>query len=199
MSKTVCPYSHSINHEILYESVLYAIKTQIYAVADMEKVIDKVNAAKSINSNTLNFIREIAKRRKAIKSKNKLKRGLYEDWKLNIITRDEYIQMKEDYNQEIKQLQNAIIELESEEKAIQDMQTNNMKWIKNFTQHLKLNELTRDLLFSLVDTIYIDKDKNICIDFLHQDEFSRITKYITSSINGGEEVVRQCTSTTASS
>lgn len=188
ISKIECPYSHSINHEILKESVLYAIKTQIYAVANMQKVIDKVNATKVAQSNTMNFGREIAKRNRKIKTKNSLKRGLYEDWKTGTITRNEYIQMKEDYNQDIIQLEKSISELKSEEKAVQDMQTNNIEWINNFTQYLEIKELTRDLLFSLVDTIYIDKDKNICIDFLHQNEFSRITKYITDNIDGGEEI-----------
>ncbi len=187
ISKTECKFSHSIRHEVLEESVLYAIKTQIYAVADMQVVIDKVNASEVAQSNTFNFSREIANKKRMIKTKNTLKHGLYEDWKTGTITRDEYMQMKEAYNQEIEQLENAICELEVEEKAILDMQTKNMEWINIFTKYSEIKELTRELLFALVDTIYVDKDKNIFIDFLHQDEFSRITKYITKNISGGED------------
>lgn len=182
ISKDECPYSHSIKHEVLEESVLYAIKAQIYAVADMQMVIDKINNTSAVKNIKIDFSREIANTKRMIETKTRLKTGLYEDWKAGNLTRSEFIKMKKDYNDEIERLELSVHEITLEEKAVDDMQTQNTKWMDSFLKHYQINELTRELLLSLVDVIYIDKDKNINIKFQYHDEYKRIIKYVTSNI-----------------
>ena len=58
----------------------------------------------------------------------------------------------------------------------------NIEWMNKFVKNCNIKELTRELLSSLVEKIYVGVDKNIHIQFKYQDEYSRIINYIKSHI-----------------
>ncbi len=182
ISKDKCPQSHSISHELLVGAVLKAINTQIHAVVNMQNVIDKINNTDFTKLSKINFAKEIKKRKHKIKMKASLKKGLYEDWKSDVISKNDYISMKEAYDNETVDLENSIKKLEIEEKMLIDMQTQNIEWMNKFVKNYNIKELSRELLSSLIEKIYIDADKNIHIQFKYQDEYLRIIDYIKSHI-----------------
>ncbi len=180
ISKEKCPKSHSISHELLVSAVLKAINTQIHAVVNMQNVIDKINNTDLTKLSKINFAKEIKKRKHKIKMKVYLKKGLYEDWKSDVISKNDYINMKEAYDNESVDLENSIKNLEIEEKMVIDMETKNIEWMNKFVKNYNIKELSRELLSSLIEKIYINADKNIHIKFKYQDEYSRIIDYIKS-------------------
>lgn len=186
ISKDKCPKSHSISHELLVKAVLHAIRAQIYAVANMQKVIDKIGKTDSIKTKKINFSREITKRRKKIKTKTTLKKGLYEDWKASILSRDEFINMKKSYDDEIQSLEKSICDLKIEERIIIDMEMQNLKWMNKFVKNYDIQELSRELLSSLIDKIYVDANTNIHIQFKYQDQYTYILKYVKNQLNESE-------------
>ena len=58
--------------------------------------------------------------------------------------------------------------------------------MNDFTKHYHFESLSREILLSLVDKIYVDKDKNVTIDFLYKDKYSSVIKFITNIVK--EEV-----------
>lgn len=183
ISREICPTPHSISHTLLYKSVLHTIKAQIHSVANMQKVISRINETNIVKLKKINFGREIASRKRMITNKTNLKRGLYEDWKTDALTRNDYINMKKAYDDEIQQLEESIDKLHIEEQAIKDIETENIEWINRFIKQLEVKELSRELLKALVDKIYIDQNKNINIIFRYQDEYSRIIDYVKDHID----------------
>ncbi len=182
ISKEKCPKSHSISHELLVGAVLTAINTQIHAVVNMQNVIDKINNTDFTKLNKINFAKEIKKRKLKIKMKASLKKGLYEDWKSDVISKKDYLDMKKSYDNETVDLENSIKKLEIEEKMVIDMETQNIEWMNRFVKNYNIKKLSRELLSSLVEKIYIDAYKNIHIQFKYQDEYLRIIDYIKSHI-----------------
>lgn len=188
ISREACPTPHTISHTLLYQSVLYTIKTQIHSVANMQKVIARINETNITKIKKINFGREIASRKRIITNKTNLKRGLYEDWKTDTLTRNDYMNMKKAYDDEIQQLGESINRLKIEEQAIKDMESENIEWINRFIKQRETKELSRELLEALVDKIYIDKHRNINIVFRYQDEYSRIIDYVKDHIDEVNEV-----------
>lgn len=96
---------------------------------------------------------------------------MYSDYKLDVISFDEYRDMKEDFekqyitrNQQLASLEKHISELKSSNGLDSDV-------IKHYKQYYgSIEKLDRKLITSLIDKIFIDSDRNLKIVFKFQDE-----------------------------
>ena len=97
-----------------------------------------------------------------------LKKGVYEDYRSGLLTRDEFIEYKADYD---KQEQNI-------EKLIQDMTNKNMSeeeaiiesdFVKSLKNTKRIEVLDRIILESFYDKIYIYEDKKIKFKYKFQE------------------------------
>ncbi len=182
VSKAKCPQSHSINHDLLVSVVKHAINTQIYTVINMKNVISKVRED-YIPKTNMDFGNEIRLRRKRMKEKRKLKIGLYEDLKSGLISKQEYLDMKQKYDSEINELEESIEKLNQEENEAHHLEEKNLIWMKQFEENYNIKELSRDLLISLVEMIYINADKSVNIQFKYQDEFKKASSLLSRQIS----------------
>ena len=55
--------------------------------------------------------------------------------------------------------------------------------MKQFEENYNIRELSRDLLTSLVEMIYINADKSVNIQFKYQDEFKKTSKLLSERIS----------------
>ena len=101
------------------------------------------------------------------------KRTLYEDWKNKDITRDEYLEYKQKYENDIEKIKNNIENLETEKQKYKIQNTSNTEWIKRFKEQEKITELSRDIMIELIDSIYVKENGDIIIKFKFEDEFEK--------------------------
>ena len=96
---------------------------------------------------------------KIIELQNKID-ALYEDKYNGIISSDTYVRLSGNTENLIRQCKSrlATIEIETEEKP-QSMDI--PKYEEKIKQLINIKKPTRDLLFTLVDKIVVDKDKNV--------------------------------------
>ena len=97
---------HTLKVEELENAVLEAIKLHIELLVDTEKLLEQIN-----KSNTKKLANENMKNIKQAKEKeiekiSNLKRCLYEDWKNEYITKEEYLEYKQKYEQDIETRRN---------------------------------------------------------------------------------------------
>lgn len=87
-----------------------------------------------------------------------------------IISKDDYLLLRERYQVEIKNLETNI---EKQEEYIEDLLDNKLmceEWVKMFLEKPNLGELDRDMLLQYVDRIKVFEDKKIEIIYKFQDE-----------------------------
>lgn len=157
--------SHTLKVEQLEKAVLEAIKLHIKFLVDTEKLLERIN---KLNTNKLesdNIENLKQSKEKDIEKLNNLKRCLYEDWKNDYITKEEYLEYKQKYEQDIIKTKEIIINLDNQKEKQEEIINVNSKWIENFKVHKNITELDRDIITELIDYIEVCENKKILIHF----------------------------------
>jgi site-specific DNA recombinase len=96
---------------------------------------------------------------------------LYEALNDNLINRDEYEKMRSRYTGMIEETENVIRQLSAErEKSLTN--TAPRDWMTSVAKFKGLTELSREVVVTLVDKIYVYEDKRIRIDFNFRNELA---------------------------
>ncbi len=165
---------HTIKIEELQNAVLGAIKLHIKLFSDIEKLInqlDKTNTKKLAKENIDNIK---LTNEKEIERINNLKMGLYEDWKNDYITKDEYLEYKQKYDKDAKRIKEIISNLDRQKENREYAIKENNLWIQNFKDNKNIEELDRDIITELIDYIEVHEDKKITIHFKFLEEREKV-------------------------
>lgn len=181
-SADVCS-KHSIREDMLEKAVLLAVQKQIELVAGLEELIEEINDAPVIHteSNRLEYL--LHERRSELKKVSGLLDGLYMDWKNGDITRDQYRRMKLRFEEQVEQLNETIAHIESECEALAQGVSTQDPYLTVFLKYRNIQTLSRGLLVELIKTIYIHKDGEVEIEFNFQDQYRRIVEFIENNQN----------------
>ncbi len=169
---------HTLKVEELEKAVLKAIKLHIEVFVDTEKILEQINrlnTKKFANENMENI-----KQSKEIEIEriSNLKRCLYEDWKSEYITKEEYLNYKQKYEQDIDKIKEIIINLDKQKEKQEEIINGNSLWIENFKKHKNITELDREIITELIDYIEVHENKKITIHFKFMNELNKIIEYM---------------------
>lgn len=217
-NKNICS-SHSINSEALEESVLKLLNYQIKNVTDLGRILDKLEDAQirkgeleTLKDTSMPFgrkeekrNRQITKKKEEIQKYNHLRLDLYEDYKDGLITKEEYLELKEIYEKRAKAAEQSLEAMEVEKAFFADGQRGTCGWINEFKKYGYLECLSREVVVSLIEQILVYKKKEgeryprIEIHFKYEDEFQASLNLLEElheetftghtgslSVNGGE-------------
>lgn len=169
LSKTACT-KHTINGKHFVAAVDGVIRLLARIFIDTRKI-------DSLIKSQISCIPVCAWSGLIVKKKSEVERlslyikSLYPDWKNGNLSKQEYLMLKKDYQQEILQLEKEIQNLKHE--TAEDAQAFNNHDIqyKHFLVTGHLPELTRSIIAELIDVIFIGQDENITIRFRCKDPF----------------------------
>lgn len=181
-SNNLCS-KHTVKADKLEKAVLQAINLHIDLLIDTEKIIKQINDSCYQNTKNENIENMIISRKKDISKISNFKRTLYEDWKNGDITRDEYLEYKVKYENDIENLKRNIERLENEKKKYENQKISSNEWIQKFKEKKGITKLSRDIVMELIECIYVHENGNITIKFKFEDEFKRCLDYIENNKN----------------
>lgn len=110
-------------------------------------------------------------KRQEIEKKQRLIRGLYENFVQGILTSEEYFDMKADYEMAISSLSGEIEQLENGMGALDGQLDKYRKMEQDAKLLAQDHALTAELIDHLIDCIEIDYDRNIHVKFRFKNEF----------------------------
>ena len=174
---------HTIKEELLEKAVVQAINLHIDLLTNIEQMVKQINQSSFQNLKNENIENMIKAKQIELSKISNFKRTLYEDWKNGDITRDEYLEYKRKYENDIERLNQNIESLETENQKYKTQNTTNNEWIEKFREKKNITELTRDIMMELIDCIYVQENGNITIKFKFEDEFKRCQDYIENNKN----------------
>jgi len=172
---------HSIKVENLSKAVLQAINLHIDLLIDTEEIVKKINESKFQNVKNENIENMIISKQNDISKISNFKRTLYEDWKNGDITREEYLEYKLKYENDIQKLNQNIERLENEKLKYEKQNISKNEWIEKFKEQKGISELSREIIIELIECIWVHEDGNITIKFKFEDEFKRCLEYIENN------------------
>ena len=174
---------HRINSKDLESAVLAAIQSQIAMVATLSEIIQKINEAPVVKTESIRLNAMLSQRTKELEKAQVVADSLYVDWKSGDITRDQYRRMKVKTDEQIAQLEEAITHIKEEQQTMAAGVTTEDPYLVTFLKHRNVKTLSRGLLTELVDMIYVHENKELEIKFKYQDQFRRITEFIENNQN----------------
>ena len=175
-NKDICS-SHSINAEALEESVLKLLNYQIKNVTDLGRVLDKLEDAQIRKGEMEKRNRQITKKKEEVQKYNHLRLDLYEDYKDGLITKEEYLELKEIYEKRTQAVEQSLEAMEVEMAFFADGEKDTCGWINEFKKYGYLECLSREVVVSLIEQILVYEKKEgeryprIEIHFKYEDEF----------------------------
>lgn len=179
-SKSACT-RHTTRSDILEQTVFAVISKHIDIAVDIEALINSINSSPLKKSATSQAESLLIKQEK---EKNKLENillDLYPDYKSGLISKEQYLALKEKYETDIAKLKHTIANLQASlEKDRQGIDSSN-SYIQQFKKFQNFTKLTREVLINLVDVILVYENGEIEIKMKHQDEFMRVVEYIDAN------------------
>lgn len=126
---------------------------------------------------------QLSAKRRDMEQNRKLIRGLYEDYVQGIVTGEEYLSMKEDYEKRIAALSADIAALNNDNAAL-DEQLARYRSMEEDAHRLESDHtLTAELIERLIDRIEITHDHDIHVTFRFQSEFTEQRKAVPLCAN----------------
>ena len=169
---------HTLKVEDLENSVLEAIKLHIELLIDTENILKQISKSKTKELASKNISNVKYAKQKEIEKISNLKRCLYEDWKNEDITREEYLQYKQKYEQDIERIKGVIDNLDKQKEKQEELIEESSEWLENFKKYKNITELDRDIITELIENIEVYENKKIKIHFKFMNELDKIYEYL---------------------
>lgn len=182
MNQASCS-KHTIRTDRLEKAVLVSIQKQTELVVEMEALISEINERRQNAIQSSGLPGFLSSQKKELERFMSMKLSLYPDWKSGDISKDEYIQLKGRFDQQLAELKQSIQKAEDKLKCeVNDAGASN-PFFEVFKKQRSFDHLTREMLLELVDVIYVHEGGGITIRFKFADEFKKATEYIEENKN----------------
>lgn len=163
-SKKACT-KHSIKHDALEAAVLYAIQLQIYLLIHYQDIISCVNQTPRSKKATPKIESIMLQKQKELQKAIRYKQASWQDWKDGEISHSDYLYMKENYEQQIEKINQAIRVLQTKIIELEEANSIESPILSAFLQYQTIPKLTREILIELVESIKIQENGGITIQF----------------------------------
>ena len=145
--------------------ILIVKVTSSHAFGKIIEIIEKASENTQNSIENKNIEKSIMNKQNEIVKLSNYKMSLYEDWKNEYITKEEYLEYKNKYEKNIEELKKNIEILEKEKQKYERQKTSKKVWLENFKENKKITQLSRVILLELINSIYVHEDGNITIKF----------------------------------
>lgn len=176
-SKKACT-PHTIREDELIQAVTDAVNMQIALIEDKKKLIEEIQNAPVTQNRILQIKTSLNQKNIDIDKVNRVRDGLYLDWKNGDITRDDYIRLRETQDSKLGTLRENLTALKNELETIQNELNVDAPLFQMFKENKKIKKIDRPLLIEFVEQIHIEENKKIKIQFKFQDQMRHILSLI---------------------
>ena len=179
----------TIRMDRLEKAVLVFLQTMVNVSVEYDALLEKIrhSAARKTESAAL---QKTLEQQKAEREKyRRMSLELYPDWKSGILSREEYLSLREDLTEKIQTLDTTIEKLHqtAAQYALGPEQEND--FLAHFRKYRNFAELTRPMLTELVHEIRIYEGNRMEIILNFQDELQALTEYLELNQDALEEQV----------
>lgn len=188
-SKELCT-KHSIRNDKLENAVLEAIRFQTKLVLEMEEILKEINKSNTVNLRNNNIESSIKRQENELEKFKTLKKSAYEDWKLGVITQDEYMEYTESYMKKIQDAETTLEYLYEEKGKYKEQVQSDNSWIEVFKKNRNIMKLSKNIIDELIDCIYVHEGGDLTIEYKFNSEFENALNYIKENEELSQNIVR---------
>jgi site-specific DNA recombinase len=172
--KAKCKNSNRISEHQLLASVKEVIKLHIGAISKADDILNYIETLPMEHMQVKKHRQRLQKKREEYEYYQNLIMGLYEDYKKEIINRENYFNMKLVYEKITSEISDAIGVLERDISEILQKKVMTNQWIEDYRKNQNITDLNRSILLSLVREIVVYDKNHIQIHFNYFDETLKV-------------------------
>ncbi len=173
--------SHIFEQSKLEQTVLNAICSQVNSIIKMENVLKDIGQKELSNYKLKRIDLMIAQIHKDLDGYQEFRMRLYEVFSDNLMSKDEYNNMRTKYNSLIAESTAALNDLIATRDEITRKAEYDNEWMREYSKFFGITKLTREVVFTLIDKIYVHDEKKITIEFNYRDEIKILSEMLNSS------------------
>ena len=150
-----------ISEKALAEHLLYAVKSQIVLITEMDKIKHQIISSGNFANDSKILqasLRQLEKERGKLEARS---HRLYDDYSDGVIDKDLYISRGTLLKQELESAKDKIAKIQIEMRQFKKVQAVTDDYTDHFKKYETVNEITRELLVDLVDKVYIDRAESL--------------------------------------
>lgn len=171
---------HSMEENALKELVGIAVRRYANDFLQQNKLFEQAKEKETNLEAVIDCQKEFARLKQEQDKYYRLCAGLYDDLRQNVVTKEEFERLHKEFQSKAQELEKA---QEQQQKLIQRMLQKGVvsaSRLAKFQDSLKLEEIDRHTLTSLVKRIYVFEHKRIEIEFYFQDEYQIMREYVNA-------------------
>ena len=165
----------SIRCDDLDAAVLQALRVQIELFCNAQAVLMKLAEKRTSGcTDETQKKSEICSIQQEIKRKQGYSLALYEDYKSGLLTKEECVMAREQYQKEIEALKEQMELLECPQDSASKAIERSKEWEKRFEEYRHAEQVSPELISAFVDRIQVWADGSIKITFLFDNELKAL-------------------------
>ena len=170
--------SHRISTDKLEEVVLELLQTHIDNMIDLKRILSFIGNVpfQQLDMKKLEERRE--KKQAEVDRCADLRGMLYEDMKDGILSKDDYLDIKEQYETRIADAQLAEEQVRREINLYLENGNAPQQWIQDFLEYRNIQSLTRSVAVECIESIVIYEDKRIELTFTHMQDYQALVSQV---------------------
>lgn len=169
---------HTLPFQVLNDIVLGDLKAIIRNVENLQELIKKQSCTELKIRDSTNT--ELIKVKTELERVKKLKKSIYEDYKDELISKEEYLSYREDYQQKEALYSKQIETLEAKKKETVTEDVFETPWLKRLLELKDIEELDRDIVVEMIDEITVYENRKIKIRYNFGDELEHLFSNVYS-------------------
>lgn len=169
---------HSIREDVLNDAVLATLQQQIEVILDMDCTLRQMEALSWEKSEIRKIDANIEYQNQIIEKNNALRLGVYEDLQSGVLTKEEFITLKEEFTERIEAAKKLIDQMTRDRNNISDGFSKQQGWLSQFREYKNISEISRVVVVNLIERINIYENSEIEVVFRHRDQFADIMTFL---------------------
>ena len=178
-----CKSSSMIKESELTECVQNSLKAHINSVVSLNSLITSISRERINQGLVQEYTGYIKSNEEQLARVEKFKRNLYESLVNGALSKEEFLQYKQEYSAKAEEIKAAIQGWNDKLSEVLENRGERNRWLSHFLQFAEMEKIDRSVVSRLIQSIKISADKQIEVRFNYQDEYQKAAAFIEQISN----------------
>lgn len=170
---------HTLPMAVLEQIVLGDLKAIIQSIGDLKELVSSQHLTASKVKRIADT--ELSKIRLELERVKRLKQSVYEDYKEELITKEEFLTYREDYQKKEELYSKQIEALEEKKRDSVTDDVFETPWLKRLLELKDIEKLDRDIVIEMISEIKVYENRKIKITYNFSNELEHLFSNIYSA------------------
>ncbi len=169
--KNGCSHPAMLREDELVNCVLDSLQAHIANVISLDELIAHVDEDKFTHELLAGYREKIAEIEAQSAQVQRFKTTLYENFIGGLLDKQEYRELKDNYEKRTGELKSAIQKLRQEMEKVKANRSERQKWVQQFKEFSAITKLDRKAVITLIQSIRVVSKTELAITFRYQMEY----------------------------